>query len=182
MKVIVLSYFPNLTSDQVPDLLEATPFLKVIQEPLFEMTLELEEDSELSPLSMYELFQNDVDPSAIMVMIPLDTLWLEKSWIYDQIALLKGQFYTLETFLYHVMLKKPDIKPLIKSKLESLLEEEYIDSCVAYASYAMNASLTSKNLYIHRNTLQYRFKVIYEKTGLNPKDFETIALFHACFL
>ena len=181
MNVLIFMHFPGLKRDQIPDLLEATPFLKPVNETLFEMELEFFEDSELTPLSIYELYQNDVDPYLQMVMIERHHLWLDKDFIYEHIPLIKGNFYTLESFIYQVLLKKPAIQPVIKKALQTLLEQEYIDSCVAYANHAMNASETSKQLYIHRNTLQYRFKVIEEKTGLNPKAFETIAIFHACF-
>ena len=181
MKVLVVVHIPKLTNESVPSLLEAVPFLKATSETSFELSMEIFEDSEINPLSLYELLQNDVDPEIVMVTIPFETMWLEKSFITEHIALLKGNIYSLDQFLYHVLLKQPALIPFIKAQLETLLEKEYIDSCVAYARFAMNASETAKNLYIHRNTLQYRFKVIEEKTGLSPKAFETIALFHACF-
>jgi hypothetical protein len=46
-----------------------------------------------------------------------------------------------------------------------------------------NASMTAKNLYIHRNTLQYRIDKFTEKTGIGLKDFYgAFTVFLACLL
>ncbi|WP_174730532.1 PucR family transcriptional regulator [Mesobacillus harenae] len=46
-----------------------------------------------------------------------------------------------------------------------------------------NASLASKKLYIHRNTLQYRLDKFMEKTGINLKDFNgAITVYLSCLL
>ncbi|MFJ5715052.1 PucR family transcriptional regulator [Neobacillus sp. NPDC093127] len=47
----------------------------------------------------------------------------------------------------------------------------------------LNASLTAKRLYIHRNTLQYRIDKFCEKTGIGLKDFHgAFTVFLACLL
>ncbi|MED4206038.1 PucR family transcriptional regulator [Neobacillus mesonae] len=47
----------------------------------------------------------------------------------------------------------------------------------------LNASLTAKKLYIHRNTLQYRIDKFTEKTGINLKDFYgAFTVFLACLI
>lgn len=47
----------------------------------------------------------------------------------------------------------------------------------------LNASLTAKKLYIHRNTLQYRIDKFTEKTGIGLKDFYgAFTVFLACVL
>lgn len=47
----------------------------------------------------------------------------------------------------------------------------------------LNASLTAKKLYIHRNTLQYRIDKFVEKTGIHLKDFYgAFTVFLACTL
>ena len=46
----------------------------------------------------------------------------------------------------------------------------------------LNASLTAKKLYIHRNTLQYRIDKFIDKTGIQLKDFYgAFTVFLACF-
>lgn len=41
----------------------------------------------------------------------------------------------------------------------------------AYAAHNMNRSQTSKAIYLHTNSIRYRFDVIRRKTGLNPGNF-----------
>ena len=41
----------------------------------------------------------------------------------------------------------------------------------AYAENNMNRSQTSKAVYLHTNSIRYRFEVIRRETGLNPGNF-----------
>ena len=41
----------------------------------------------------------------------------------------------------------------------------------AYAAHNMNRSQTSKAVYLHTNSIRYRFEVIRRETGLNPGNF-----------
>lgn len=41
----------------------------------------------------------------------------------------------------------------------------------AYAAHNMNRSQTSKAIYLHTNSIRYRFDVIRRKTGLDPGNF-----------
>lgn len=66
-----------------------------------------------------------------------------------------------------VFMEDPDLFSTIKVFLENNL----------------NASLTAKKLYIHRNTLQYRIDKFTEKTGIGLKDFYgAFTVFLACLL
>lgn len=51
-------------------------------------------------------------------------------------------------------------------------DDEMILSVSTFLESNMNISIASKELYIHRNSLQYRLDKFHEKTGLNPKDFQ----------
>lgn len=45
----------------------------------------------------------------------------------------------------------------------------------------LNVSVTSKKLYVHRNTLQYRIDKFTDKTGINLKDFNSaVTVYFAC--
>ena len=39
---------------------------------------------------------------------------------------------------------------------------------VAFAENSMNVSLTSRKLYMHRNTVEYHLQKVIRETGLNP--------------
>lgn len=51
-------------------------------------------------------------------------------------------------------------------------DKELIESVKVFFQCNLNVSLAAKQLYLHRNTLQYRIDKFIEKTGLNIKTFE----------
>ncbi|RAN89071.1 Fis family transcriptional regulator [Bacillus sp. SRB_28] len=51
-------------------------------------------------------------------------------------------------------------------------DKELIDSVKVLFQCNLNVSLAAKQLYLHRNTLQYRMDKFIEKTGINIKTFE----------
>lgn len=69
--------------------------------------------------------------------------------------------------LIHIFKEDPEMFTTLKIFLESNL----------------NASLTAKKLYIHRNTLQYRIEKFTEKTGIQLKDFHSaFTVFLTCLV
>ncbi len=62
-------------------------------------------------------------------------------------------------------------------------DPEMFSTIKVFLENNLNASLTAKKLYIHRNTLQYRIDKFTEKTGIGLKDFYgAFTVFLACFL
>lgn len=62
-------------------------------------------------------------------------------------------------------------------------EPELFTTIKIFLENNLNASLTAKKLYIHRNTLQYRLDKFTEKTGIGLKDFYgAFTVFFACQL
>lgn len=62
-------------------------------------------------------------------------------------------------------------------------DPETLTTVQVYLENNLNASVTAKKLYIHRNTLQYRLDKFTEKTEINLKDFpSTLTLYIACLL
>ena len=57
------------------------------------------------------------------------------------------------------------------------IPSDLLETLEVYFSSSLNISETARNLFIHRNTLMYRFDRITEITGYNPRDF-----FHAVHL
>jgi carbohydrate diacid regulator len=60
----------------------------------------------------------------------------------------------------------------IKEVNELLNDQEIIKTVDVFFQNSLNASATSKNAYMHRNTLNYRLKKIEKLVGLNIKNFE----------
>lgn len=62
-------------------------------------------------------------------------------------------------------------------------DSEMFTTIKTFLEHNLNASLTAKKLYIHRNTLQYRIDKFVEKTGIGLKDFYgALTVFLACIL
>ncbi|MEK4604861.1 helix-turn-helix domain-containing protein [Bacillus sp. FSL L8-0099] len=61
-------------------------------------------------------------------------------------------------------------------------DKELIDSVKAFFQCNLNVSLAAKQLYLHRNTLQYRIDKFIEKTGINIKTFEGAVAVYMAFL
>lgn len=77
----------------------------------------------------------------------------------------------------------------IKAKLNKVLGDVFQEDMEMFATMKvflennLNASLTAKRLYIHRNTLQYRVDKFTEKTGIQLKDFYgAFTVFLACLI
>lgn len=77
------------------------------------------------------------------------------------------------------------MKEKIKMELSSVFSEdpELYTTIKVFLENNLNASLTAKKLYIHRNTLQYRIDKFIDKTGVQLKDFYgAFTVFLACLL
>ncbi len=61
-------------------------------------------------------------------------------------------------------------------------DKELIESIKVFFQCNLNVSLAAKQLYLHRNTLQYRIDKFIEKTGLNIKTFEGAVAVYLAFL
>ncbi|WP_002148922.1 PucR family transcriptional regulator [Bacillus cereus] len=61
-------------------------------------------------------------------------------------------------------------------------DKELIESVRVFFQCNLNVSLAAKQLYLHRNTLQYRIDKFIEKTGLNIKTFEGAVAVYMAFL
>jgi carbohydrate diacid regulator len=55
--------------------------------------------------------------------------------------------------------------------LSKILNEEELETLLAYAENDMNVLRTAKEGFLHYNTVKYRLKRIKEKTGLDPHRF-----------
>lgn len=77
----------------------------------------------------------------------------------------------------------------VKEKLTEIFSEifqedsEMFSTIKSFLENNLNASLTAKKLYVHRNTLQYRIDKFTDKTGIQLKDFySAFTVFLACLV
>lgn len=61
----------------------------------------------------------------------------------------------------------------LKSEIISVMKDQELIECInAFFKNNLNISETSRNAFLHRNTLLYRIEKIYKITGLNIRNFE----------
>ncbi|WP_459500816.1 PucR family transcriptional regulator [Bacillus sp. C1] len=76
-------------------------------------------------------------------------------------------------YQFIISLPKEDREKYTKQLLAQIIDDkELIDSVKVFFQCNLNVSLAAKQLYLHRNTLQYRIDKFIEKTGINIKTFE----------
>lgn len=77
----------------------------------------------------------------------------------------------------------PDVKAEIVEKfltsdvVDVLKDSELVESVSAFFNNNLNISETSRNAFLHRNTLLYRIEKIYKLTGLNVRNFDDALYF-----
>ena len=74
--------------------------------------------------------------------------------------------------------KNINLKQLLKTYYYNLAGIDNVNTVLGFIENNFNASLTSKRLYLHRNTLNYRLDNFQDKCEMNIRDFRTaLALF-----
>ncbi|KYG28859.1 PucR family transcriptional regulator [Bacillus gaemokensis] len=80
-------------------------------------------------------------------------------------------------------LPKHEKEEYIKRLLQNIQDDkELIHTIQVFFQCNLNVSLAAKQLYLHRNTLQYRIDKFIEKTGINIKTFEGAVAVYMAFL
>lgn len=104
--------------------------------------------------------------------------------IYDGIKPLfakKKSFLEQEAMIYFILLQLPrDMKGTLLEPLTAVGNDQELKETIAiYLRHNLNTSSAAKELYLHRNTMQYRLDKFIEKTALDIKHFPNAA---ACYL
>lgn len=55
--------------------------------------------------------------------------------------------------------------------MQGKLDEQDFELILAYADHNMNLTQTGKVMFMHYNSIRYRFDVVRRKTGLDPQKF-----------
>ncbi|CAM3648001.1 PucR family transcriptional regulator [Mesobacillus zeae] len=119
--------------------------------------------------------------------LPLKELFMqEREMFAESLTLIPGErVFMLEKIIpSSIAAHLPqNLNSLIKADIAPVLEEdpELLDTLLVFLKCGSNVSLAAKQLYIHRNTLQYRLEKFSERTGINLKDFHSsITVYLAC--
>lgn len=117
-----------------------------------------------------------------------DHLKRDKAFFKNAMRLIPVQSYYSFDKCFPFMLsdKLPDeMQEWLQTQLLSKItdEPELLTAVMRFLENNSNATLTAKQLYIHRNTLQYRLDKFTQKTGISLKDFHSsITVYLACLL
>jgi len=89
--------------------------------------------------------------------------------------------YNLVDLLEHIVLENDKkSKILFKNLFENKLSKETIETGLGFIKYG-NSITASKELFIHRNTLNYRLEIIKKTTSLDLKKFNDQLAFYGLF-
>ncbi len=116
--------------------------------------------------SLVELYQ---DFTAFVA--PRDYI-LETEDILAILPELNPKIYAIETLIPElVFLNKQDALKKIRNHYYGKFNSETIDTILGFISSNLNATKTSKALYMHRNTLNYRLDNFISKTEIDVRTF-----------
>ena len=118
----------------------------------------------------------------------MDYLSGKKTYIKSVVDNETGKYlsskFTFNTLCDYIFIKlSSDEKVEICDKFLSdeikkiLRDKELIESVNSFITNNLNISETSRNAFLHRNTLLYRIEKIYRKTGLNVRKFDDAVTF-----
>ena len=127
---------------------------------------------------LYSLIQTDFECHlAMLVLNPPSVAMLDEAIILEYLHKVSAGYYDIEEFLLTVIKRHSKVMSLLQSQLAKVLGPELIETALALADANMNASIAAKQHYMHRNTMLYRIERIYEKTGINIRNFAGLSIF-----
>ncbi len=89
------------------------------------------------------------------------------------LPLLSPKIYTMELLIPEIIfLEEHDLTLKLKNHYYSKFNSETIETILGFIEQNMNASKTSKSLYMHRNTLNYRLDNFIQKTEIDVRTFK----------
>lgn len=194
-------YFNNFTKDFVSSIL---PFSKsIFYEDHLMLLIDLKNKDNLDEITFNNLkkFLKENHMIGGLSTKFSDLLLLKKHYIQSVKAIkfspLLKQAHDEEKFIYYYdeckfydlisSNDKKDLLCLINPELIKLMnydkthDTSYFKDLYFYISNNLNLIKTSKQMFIHRNTLSYRLEKIKEITGINLEDGETVFQLQMCY-
>ncbi|WP_270182411.1 PucR family transcriptional regulator [Alkalihalobacillus sp. CinArs1] len=116
----------------------------------------------------------------------LNTYQTEKRWFTSGIKLIPSQLVFTQPAIVPAILFSEASKETIhyiKTLIEPVSEDaELLKSIRAYLEANLNITMASKQLYVHRNSLQYRVDKFIERTGIDVKSFKGAVMVYLALL
>ena len=92
-----------------------------------------------------------------------------------------GVFNIQELIIEICLENLSSLETKLKSFYYKVVGVENIETILGFIENNLNASRTSKNLFMHRNTLNYRLDNFYDKTEMDAKDFKVALAMYLLF-
>lgn len=138
-------------------------------------------NSEIDYNMLQSTIMSDFNTDTSLVYINTKVFkYLPEDYIFENISQLKNKAYNITKFLLYMIYTNYN-KNDLKYNLLDLLGQEYIDIALMIAKNNMNFSISAKKLYMHRNSLSYRIRKIYEKTSIDIRTFSGLSVFTSLF-
>ena len=121
-----------------------------------------------------ELIIQDFNKDIVMLIDPYseENFILKENVSCFMKELNSGVYYFEDIIAYAVIKNKELLKKKIKDYISSKVNNEVINTVKEFIENNMNSSSTSKKLFMHRNTLNYRIDNFIEVTKINVKTFK----------
>ncbi|HHY24896.1 MAG TPA: PucR family transcriptional regulator [Clostridiaceae bacterium] len=185
---VILSLFPNRTKD----------FIVVIDDESSVLVKELKSESDIREIERISKIIIDTLNTELMVraMVGIGTIVnnirdIGRSYKEAQTALLVGGIFENEKTIINynnlgigrliyqlpTTLCKLFLNEVFKDNSLDLLDSEIFHTIQKFFENNLNVSETSRQLYVHRNTLVYRLDKIQKLTGLDLRKFDDALIF-----
>ncbi len=139
-------------------------------------------DEPIDFTTLYQLIKTDFDAKmSLLDMSESNQTYIDIDCIVEHLQTLPYRSYEFTDFIVALQHKNPEILTPLKTRIIKQLGQELIDTLLAFADANMNASIAAKNLYLHRNSLNYRLDKITEITGLDIRQFKALSLLYYWF-
>jgi len=182
LKRKVILYHKSIESDNLIAFLslsESITFEKK-KDHFFEITTDLFEDefdlSNLRGMALQEIYQD------FTAFICPNSGVFDMKLTYEVLPLVSFGVYTPESLIKAIcFLNQGEYITRLKSFYNNHFGHETIDSILGFIKNDMNATKASKELYMHRNTMNYRLDHFVEKSEVNVRHFTGAFAFYLLF-
>ncbi len=124
--------------------------------------------------SVHELITSDFNKDLIMIIEPFNEHaypWTEE--LINIIPELPKKVLSIEDVIIKaVILQKYNLVDIFRKYILSNVRHEMFNTVRAFIANNMNSSLTAKNIYMHRNTVNYRIDHFIEATHIDVRSFK----------
>lgn len=160
--------------------LKSNEYLKDYQEK--DDLISLSFDDELLPdfIDFLNSLSNDLFWPFKAISLPFEASEKLLNPLVEYLKNLPQNTYTMGEILINQIKKNLPIDPVVKNYILSNVNKESVESALVFIETS-SIYETSKKLYVHRNTLNYRIDTIYKKTGLNIRNMIDAFVFYILF-